>query len=116
MIVIPKLVEVQGRLKVRVTIRESPDGPVREVDLIDPFNAVQRRKAVERMAERVGKGATAEDIEKEVLQCLEVAKPQADGDEADAAAEGEVAGRITVVRPELVVTPDVVAVSVPEVM
>jgi hypothetical protein len=122
--VIPELVEVQGRTKVKLTIREAAagpgaaDGPVLDADLVDPFNAAQRRKVAGRLAERVAEPGVAEQIERAILQCVELLGGK-DGkeDDADGAdAGGEVVGQMTVVRPELVVTREVVAVSVPEVV
>jgi hypothetical protein len=129
--VIPELVEVQGHMKVKLMIRDGQT--VLDVDLVNPFNAAQRRKAAERLADRAGQPHAAEQIERAVLQCVELLGAAADkksdddgggggggGDDGgggadDAASTAGGGGPITVVRPELVITREVVAVSVPEV-
>src|SRR3954453_6349813 len=107
------LVEVQGRVRVKVTIRDGAgDGPVLGADLVDPFNEMQRRKAATRLAGRDGEPGTPERIEQLILQCVERLRVK---EEADGEPDLDVAGPMTVVRPELIVTRDVVGVSVAEV-
>jgi len=117
--VIPELVDVNGRKRVKVTIRDGER--VLDADLIDPFQATQRRRAAQRLAERAGEPHAAERIEQALLQCvdaMEDARKKAGDDDANApAADRETAmGAMRVVRPELILCDGVVAVSVPEVI
>src|SRR4051794_8849577 len=107
--VIPEVVEVGGRRKVKGTIRDDERGV--DADLLDPFNAAQRRKAAQRLADRAGEPLAAERIEQAVLQCIDLlqqsdeqveAAREAQAAEADGAASDADAAPMTVVRPEMI--------------
>lgn len=112
--------EVGGHMKVRVTVSDV-DGRMVEGELVSPFNGRQRRAAAVRMAGRVASSdaleATADEIERRVLEAANHALGEEAPRPAGAAATGEVtleAEDLVVVRPEGFVTPSVVGVSVPE--
>jgi hypothetical protein len=113
--VIPELVEVNGRKRIKVTIRDGDR--VIDADLVDPYQSAQRRKAAQRLAERAGEPHAAERIEQALLQCVDLMDAAGKADQGASAAQQETpAGAMSVVRPELIICEGVVAVSVPEVM
>src|SRR4051794_9938003 len=109
--VLPEWVEVAGRKRIRITLRDGRQ--LLDADLIDPYQARQRRKASRRLAHRAGEPYTAERIEALLLQCM---------GQGEAAPKAEPAGGqaplspVDVVRPELIIMPQAVGISVGEVV
>jgi hypothetical protein len=79
--VIPEMVEVLGRKKIKITIRDGER--VIDADLIDPFQANQRHKAALRLAERAGEPHAAERIEQAILQCVDLMSAQNDSPQSE---------------------------------
>ncbi|MDB5324053.1 MAG: hypothetical protein JWN40_5684 [Phycisphaerales bacterium] len=111
--VIPEIVEsAGGHKRIKVMIRDGDR--VIDVDLIDPFQAAQRRKTAQRLAERAGEPQAVDRIEQVLLQCVDQMTLQEEGGgDGGGAAETE---PMSIVRPELIIAGGVVGVSVPEVM
>src|SRR4051812_23629603 len=108
--VIPELVEVSGRMRVKITVRDGDK--VLDADMVDPFNAAQRRKVAERLAGKPSDPELLNKIELAVLNC--VARRDESADAEDVAEEVLNGRNVWMVRPELIVVPGVVGVSVPE--
>ena len=125
--VIPEIVEIQGRHKVKLTLRDGQT--ILDAELVDPLNANARRKAAARFAERCGEPHAAERIEQAILQCIDEInsiKPDQTGAKGGAGngagnGAGAGAGEVTIavtaanlVRAELFLTEQVVGMTVPE--
>ena len=67
--VIPEIIEVAGRRKIKITLRDGET--ILDADVIDPLNATSRRKVSARLAERCGEPHSAERIEQALLQCID---------------------------------------------
>lgn len=111
--VIPEIVEILGRKKIRITLRNGEE--VIDADLIDPFQSAQRLKVASRLAERAGETSLVARIEHAALQCIDLMSAQNAAQENKEAADVPI-GPMRVVRPEMIIAPGVVAVSAAEVV
>jgi hypothetical protein len=107
--VLPQWVEVAGRKKISITLRDGER--VLDADIVDPYQAKQRRRAAKRLAARAGDPFTPQQIEESLLRCLDEMERASQAQ--DAAVEVPLP-RMNVVRPELVITPQAVGISVSE--
>jgi hypothetical protein len=123
--VIPEIVEIQGRHKVKLTLRDGQT--ILDAELVDPLNVNARRKAASRFAERCGEPHAAERIEQAILQCIDEINSinpnqSASGGAGGAGgAGGNGAGEVTIavtatnlVRAELLLHEQVIGMTVPE--
>jgi hypothetical protein len=113
--IIPEVIEVQGRRRVKLTLRDGET--ILDADVVDPLNSTARRKVAQRLAERSGDALAAERIERGLLQCVELIEDGADrssdddGDELAAAPTVDVS---RVVRGELFHAGGTIGLSVAE--
>src|SRR3954447_26252747 len=97
--VIPGMIEVAGRKRIKITLRDGET--ILDADVIDPLNAASRRKVSARLAERSGEPHAAERIEQALLQCIDSMNDAASKANAEDATEQRVTSA-RLVRPEII--------------
>lgn len=108
--VVPQWVEVAGRKKIRVTLCDG--ARVLDADVIDPYQARQRRRAARRLAGRAGEPYTIDHIEEILMRCVN--EMESASKAPPAAPEDAPMSAMNVVRPELIITPQAVGISAAE--
>ena len=121
--IIPEVIDtIGGRKRVKVTLRDGDN--IIDADVLDPMVARQRARVAQRLAERSGDASATERIEQALLQCVELIASETPNASAASADDPNsrtvvpvvpVSGEgLWVVRPELLVTPPVVGLTVPQ--
>jgi len=109
-----ELIEVSGHKRIKITLCEGTK--VIEADTVNPLNSKERKKVASRLAEDCGEMELVERIEQRLLECISLMDDAADEERDEAASDQAevVQGDMTLVRAELVISDQVVALTVPE--